>query len=339
MGKALIKDNLRRIWKTRGRFLAILAIIAIGCGFFAGVKVTSPDMKATADKYYKDQRLMDIHLISTLGFSDKEIEKLAADDDILGICGGYSADLYIRSEDGASPVAKVYSIDTSAGESSENYINRPELTEGRMPEAPDECLIEVKTPDNFQIGDTITLETQDKDNPVTDTLKYQTFKIVGRVSWVKYVDFERGTTTLGSGSISSFLMIPEEAFASDYYTDVYITLNSTRDMDSFTDEYTDRINEKKFELEGLAEDIHKERIEEIRAELESARSEAADGEDEYQDGVEKFNAEIADAETKLQNAQAEIDAKQQELDDSIAQYSVSLAQYNSGVSEYNYGRS
>ncbi len=339
MGKALIKDNLRRIWKTRGRFLAILAIIAIGCGFFAGVKVTSPDMKATADKYYKDQRLMDIHLISTLGFSHKEIEKLSADDDILGICGGYSADLYIRSEDGASPVAKVYSLDTSAGESSENYINRPELTEGRMPEAPDECVIEVKTPDNFQIGDTITLETQDKDNPVTDTLKYQTFKIVGRVSWVKYVDFERGTTTLGSGSISSYLMIPEEAFASDYYTDVYITLNSTKDMDSFTDEYTDRINEKKSELEGLAEDIHKERIEEIRAELESARSEAADGEDEYQDGVEKFNAEIADAETKLQNAQAEIDAKQQEIDDSIAQYSVSLAQYNSGVSEYNYGRS
>ena len=54
MGKALIKDNLRRIWKTRGRFLAILAIIAIGCGFFAGVKVTSPDMKATADKYYNN---------------------------------------------------------------------------------------------------------------------------------------------------------------------------------------------------------------------------------------------------------------------------------------------
>lgn len=334
MGKSLLKDTLRRIWKTRGRFFAIMAIIAIGCGFFAGIKVTSPDMKKTADLYYKNQNLMDIQLVSTLGFNDAEIEKLAGLDDIQGISGEYSADMFIKMDDGTSPVAKVYSIDTSLDENSPNYINRPVIEEGRMPEAPDECLIETKTPDAYKIGDTITLETQDPEAPVSGILKYETFKIVGRVSWVKYVDFQRGTTTIGNGSIGSYLIVPKEAFAYDYYTDVYIKLRSTDDMDSFSDEYSDRIKEKSEELEKLAEEIHSERINESRTDIENARSELSGGESDYNNGMEEFNSEITSAENQLNEAKTELENKEKELNDGIAEYSVNLAQYNAGVSDY-----
>ena len=76
MNRSIFKNTLRSIWKTKGRFLAIFAIIALGSGFFAGVKVTSPDMKLTADAYYKDTHLADLHLKSTVGFSRAEVQKL-----------------------------------------------------------------------------------------------------------------------------------------------------------------------------------------------------------------------------------------------------------------------
>ena len=48
---ALIKDVFREIKNSRNRFISIFAIIALGAGFFAGLKVTYPDMLATMDKY------------------------------------------------------------------------------------------------------------------------------------------------------------------------------------------------------------------------------------------------------------------------------------------------
>lgn len=326
MKSALIKDSLRRIRNTVGRFFAIMAIVAIGCGFFAGVKVTSPDMKKTADKYYSDQNLMDIRLISTFGFSNDEIEKLSAEyEDIRDISGGFTADMFIKMDDGTTPVTKVWSYNK------ESKINIPTVEEGHLPEAANECLIESKTPEEYKIGDTITL-MQDDDTS-DNVLKNDTFKIVGIVSWVKYTDFERGTTTIGNGSIGSYIIIPEEAFAYDYYTDVYITLKSTENMYSFSDEYQELIDEKMNELELLAGEIHEKRLSETEQELADSEKELADSEKEYNDALETFNSEISDAETKISDAKAQIADKVAEIENGRKQYDDGMTAYNSGVSE------
>lgn len=331
MKNALIKDTLRRIRNTKGRFFAIMAIIAIGCGFFAGVKVTSPDMKKTADKYYEDHNLMDVRLISTFGFSDDEIERLSAEyEDIDDISGGYTADMFIKMQDGTTPVVKVYSMDLEAAE---NGINRPVITEGRLPAAADECLIEANTPEEYKIGDTITLASGDEDNDTDDILKNDTFKIVGVASWVKYTDFERGTTTIGNGSVGSYLILPNEAFSCEYYTDIYITLKSTEGIDSFDEAYQERIDTAMEELELLAGGIHEERLAETEKELSDAEKELEDGEKEYNDGLETFNSEIADAEKKINDAKAEIADKETEIQNGRKQYDDGMAAYNTGFAE------
>ncbi len=336
MKNALIKDTLRRIRSTKGRFFAIMAIIAIGCGFFAGVKVTSPDMKKTADKYYNDRNLMDVRLVSTFGFSSDEIEELASDyDDIEQISGGYTHDMFIKMDDGTTPVVRAYSFDFNQIKSG---ISLPVVEYGRMPIAPDECLIEANTPEDYHIGDTITLISGDENTDTDDILNTDTFKIVGIASWVRYTDFERGTTTIGNGSVGSYLIIPEQAFASEYYTDVYITLKSTNGTDSFSEAYQERINAAKDELEVLAGGIHAERLAETEKELADAEKKLTDAEKEYNDALETFNNEISDAEKKISDAKAEIADTEAQIEEGRKQYDDGMAAYNTGYNELQVNR-
>lgn len=334
MKTVLIKDTFRKIRKTKGRFFAIMAIIAIGSGFFAGVKVTSPDMKKTADRYYKDQNLMDLHIISSLGFNSDEIAELSDHDEVKGISGGYSADMVIKMDDGTSPVTKVYSINTAGlDEKSDDYINRPVIVEGRMPERSDECLIERDTPQAYSIGDNITLCSGDDKTSTEDIIKNDTFKIVGKVTWVKYVDFERGTTTIGNGSIGSFLIVPDSAFAYEYYTDVYLTLNKSNEYSWFDSTYQDYIDVQKEKFEQMPETIHKKRLEEISSEISDARADVNKGQAKYDDGINEYNNEISDTEKKLSDAQKEIEKNENELESSKQKYQDGIEKYNTAVKQ------
>jgi putative ABC transport system permease protein len=340
MGNTLLKNTFRQILKTRGRFFAIMAIIAIGCGFFAGVKVTSPDMKKTADKYYHDQNLMDIHLISTIGFTDEEVLELSELDNILGASGEYSADMYMKTDDGTSPVVKVYSIGTGLDENDENYINKPTLIEGRMPQSENECLIESKTPGDYKIGDVITLESSSENASGDDTLNVNSFTVVGEVSWVKYVDFERGTTTIGNGKIESYLIIPREAFKSEYYSDVYLTLKSTQELYAFGNDYTKEVDAEINTLESLSETFQTERLDDMRNQIESSRKTYEDSVSQYElaetlfggNSILEDTAGLSDTATQLENAKNKLDEAEASVND--FKWYVLDRSYNSGYASF-----
>ncbi|MCG4775151.1 hypothetical protein L0O83_18865, partial [Lawsonibacter sp. DFI.5.51] len=64
MKNPLFKDTFREIKKSKGRFLSVFAIITLGVSFFTGIKVASPVMEVTADKYYDQNNLMDLTVVS-----------------------------------------------------------------------------------------------------------------------------------------------------------------------------------------------------------------------------------------------------------------------------------
>ena len=68
MKQAFRKNILRTIRKSFGRYVAILAIIALGVGFFTGLKASKPAMMKTGQEYVQSQRLYDYRLLSTWGF-------------------------------------------------------------------------------------------------------------------------------------------------------------------------------------------------------------------------------------------------------------------------------
>ena len=88
MKKALFKNNIKEIHKTRRRFISILIMAFLGVGFYAGLKASSPDMLESLDSYADNSNMYDIQVISTMGLTDddvNEIRKIDGIDEAYGI--------------------------------------------------------------------------------------------------------------------------------------------------------------------------------------------------------------------------------------------------------------
>ena len=77
------KNQRREVWKTFGRFLSILAIVALGVGLFSGLKVTKNAMIDTADVYLSEYAMYDEKVLTTIGVSESEVASIAAMDGVL----------------------------------------------------------------------------------------------------------------------------------------------------------------------------------------------------------------------------------------------------------------
>lgn len=356
MTKALLKDLLREIWRSKSRFLAIMAIVAIGSGFFAGVKSSCPDMKMTAKAYYEDYNLADFHVMSNYGLDDEDIKAIRKAVNVRGITGGYSVDAMVKSSDD-NIVLKVISFDISNPDTVDN-INRPLLVDGRLPRSSGECVVvESKLAStDLEIGTKLQLYLEKDD--LSESLNTTEFKVVGTINLPSYVGFQYGNTTIGDGEIDSYILVPEEDFAYEVYTDIYFTLDETEGLDPFEQEYTDII-EKNAELLDENKELSYGRYDAIVAEAEEALDEARK---ELADGEAEANKQLEDAKKELDDAKATLDESRQKLDDGWDEYYDGVAslnteiadakrqlnegritlknaevQYNNGLAEYNSG--
>ena len=95
MTRNVYNKNIRRtIFGSLGRYIAIMAIIALGVGFFAGVKNTKGSMMETLDKYVQDQNMYDYRLISTYGFTEDDEKALQKVDAVAEAEGSVTADFF-----------------------------------------------------------------------------------------------------------------------------------------------------------------------------------------------------------------------------------------------------
>lgn len=358
--KAIQKDFWREIRYTRSRFMSILILVALAVAFLSGLRSTAPDMKNTCDSYLDQQNFMDIQVMSTLGLTEEDLEALL---DQPGIADGEACwviDAYAQSPD-LDIVAKVYSLP--------QRLNTITLTDGRMPEAADECVVEEHLLEllDLKIGDTLTLATS---GDYEDALTVDTVTIVGVVISPLYISVERGTSTLGTGQVAAYLYLPREAFDLDYYTALYLTVDGAAAETAFSAEYDDLVDGVVDALEPLGKeraqlrreslvDEATEKLDEAQAELDDAKAEAEqelsdaeaeladarkeldDGWAEYLDGVNTFDQEIADAEQEiadgeqeLADALVELNDGQKELADARKELDDGWAEYYDGLEEY-----
>ncbi len=337
--KALLHDILVEIRRTHNRYLSILCIVLLGVGFFAGIKSTCPDMKETAQQYFEDQNLMDMHLKSSMGFTEEDVDSLKAQEDIACVSPSYSVDAFVEPAEGDPMLVRAWSWENGAQEQ-EDTVNMPVLKEGRWPEKENECLVEhgMYSGESFQVGQTITLFLEEGD--LSESLKTQTFTIVGVVESPMYINFERGSSSVGNGSIRSFLYLPEDAFAYEVYTDVFLTYKDTQGLPFYEDEYQDVMDEKTPVLEQLAEEQEQTRHDDIYNEAKSAidasQAELDEGIAQYEENKALFEQQIADAQSQLQSAQKQIQdsesllqSQQKQLESGKAQYSAALSQWQS----------
>jgi len=129
--KSLLTDLVRAIRRTLPRFLSITAIIAIGVGFYAGINATSPDMRLTSDKYFDEMNLMDIRLLSPMGFRESDLEMIRGTEGVRDVRESHTKDIFAISGEDKSTV-RLYAYDIGS-EASAASINRVILTEGTIP--------------------------------------------------------------------------------------------------------------------------------------------------------------------------------------------------------------
>lgn len=318
MRNSLMKDTFRQISRSPSRYLSILLIVALGVGFFAGIKATAPDMKVTADKYFDDYRLMDFRLISTMGFNEEDIKAIESLQEIEGVSPSYSLDVLAEFE-GNENVVKLMSIPMDKVNTDDNsYINRIKLVKGRLPENAGEILAEHGNGinPNYPIGAKVRFSSG-KDEDISEFLKSEEYTVVGLVETPYYLSFERGSTNIGTGSISSFMIIPQKEFKLEVYTDVYLTVREARSVLTYNEEYDKILDPIKDKLKEIGEERavlrYEEIMDEANEELNKAKKELAHGEKELEEELKKAEGELDNARKQLEEGQKELDKSEREF--------------------------
>lgn len=265
MKRMIFKNCLREIKDSFGRFFAIFAIVLIGVAFFAGVTATAPDMKHSSDQYYDAYNLMDIRLLSNIGFTEDDIRQAERLEQLEGLFASYNMDA-VAVTNGQQNTIRIMGLpDTGADEQNVDYINRLRIKEGRLPEREGECVVvhNKSKGGTVAIGDKLVLDTGD-DGKITDKLKNEQYEVVGIVYTPYYLSFDMGQSEVGNGRISYCIFMRNSEFISEYYTEVFATVRDTKALDTYSKGYFDKVGKAKDALEALAAERVAARIQEIR---------------------------------------------------------------------------
>ena len=333
-----------------GRFISIFFIVALGVAFYSGIRASEPSMRITADQYFDDSELMDLKVMGTMGLTKADIKAIGKVSGIEAVEGGYSKDVLCPVGDNEKVVHML---------STQKNFNQVSIVEGRLPEKAGECLVDEDflSYTDLKLGDTVTFHSGDGE-ALTDSLVTDAYKIVGIGNSPLYISFGRGSSTIGTGEISGFVVVDKSSFDMDVYTEAYVKVSGAEEKTAFTDEYNnlsdaakeavsaieeercavrkqeivDEANEKLADSEKTVNEKSQE-LEDAKKELESGKSKAAEelekAKQQLTDGeaeLAEAKQQIADGETQLANAKAQLNDKQAQLDSAEAQYESGKAQ-------------
>jgi putative ABC transport system permease protein len=332
-----LKKNIRRsITGSLGRYIAILLIIMLGVAFFAGLRLTHPAMSATQTAYLQETQLYDLRLLSTIGFDEADVEAVSQCEGVTAAEGSVYADFILLRGD-AELVYRAHALTDS--------INQPDLVAGRMPEADNECLLDANRFTEDMIGATIDL-AQCNDEDTLDQFAYTTYTVTGLARSPLYLSADRGTTSLGSGTLTGFVLIPIGGFDTEYYTELFV--KCTDEFAPYSDAYNDYVDtlsdaveqSATLSVEGRFDDLVSDAQQEIadaEQELEDGRAEGQQKLDDAKQELDDALAELQDGQTELDDAKAQLEDGQAELDDAKAQLSDAKTQLDEAAEQLQSG--
>lgn len=348
MNKSIIKLTKREISSSLGRYLAIFAIIALGAGLFVGLRLSRPDFLETYNNYTHETNFYDFRLVSTLGLTDDDLAEVKKLDGVKLAEGAVGADFLFNTADEDNLIMMAQSIPEN--------VNQIKLKAGRMPEKANECLADPDMYSKDDIGSTIKL-SKDNSEQTFDTFAYDEYTIVGLADSVLYINMERGSSTLGNGSVKGYIYIPMDGFSTDYYTDIYVCVDSegyvySDEYEQSTQKYVDGLEKFMSERAVIRRDAI---IDDAMSQLDDAKKQYEDGKTQYDAAKAEYDAGYAeyvqkksDTEAQLEKARKEIenaesmmgnssviDQKQAELDAAKAELDKGQAEYERGLQQFN----
>ena len=331
-----------------GRFVSIFFIVALGVAFYSGIRASEPSMRFTADQYFDDSKLMDLKVMGTMGLTKADIKAIGKVSGIEAVEGGYSKDVLCPVGDNEKVVHML---------SMQKNFNQVSVVEGRLPEKAGECLVDEDflSYTDLKVGDTVTFHSGDGE-ALTDSLVTDTYKIVGIGNSPLYISFGRGSSTIGTGEISGFVVMDKASFDMDVYTEAYVKVSGAEEKTAFTDEYNNLSDAAKEAVSAIEEErcaVRKQEIvdeanekladsektvNEKSQELEDAKKELESGKSKAAEELEKAKQQLTDGEAELADAKQQIADGETQLADAKAQLNDKQAQLSSAEAEYESGK-
>lgn len=339
MKSAFHKDIARSVTRGLGRFLAIAGIVALGCGFYAGLRMTGPDMRLAGDSFYDGTHLYDIRMLCSLGFTQDQLDEVREVEGVEAACAAKSTDIMAMLND-EQYAMRVISFDARAAAAStcedgvnvnsgdDAYLNRLVLTQGSWPKRAGECILSADrvmgTP--IQVGDVVEVLYGSRD--LDGVLTVREFTVTGLARSSSYVSsVTLGSTSLGSGSIEQFAYVTEDSFDQDCpYTEFFVSAAGAAEEFSGSDAYQVRVDEAANRLDGLARDLAENRLEQVKGE---AQAKVDDAQSELDEERVKADDEIAEGQAKLDDAAHQLSEAKEKIASGQAEYGVGLSQLQS----------
>ena len=331
-----------------GRFVSIFFIVALGVAFYSGIRASEPSMRITADQYFDDSELMDLKVMGTMGLTKADIKAIGKVSGIEAVEGGYSKDVLCPVGDNEKVVHML---------SMQKNFNQVSVVKGRLPEKAGECLVDEDflSYTDLKVGDTVAFHSGDGE-ALTDSLVTDTYKIVGIGNSPLYISFGRGSSTIGTGEISGFVVVDKASFDMDVYTEAYVKVSGAEEKTAFTDEYNNLSDAAKEAVSAIEEERCAARKQEIvdeanekladsektvnekSQELENAKKELESGKSKAAEELEKAKQQLTDGEAELADAKQQIADGETQLADAKAQLNEKQAQLSSAEAEYESGK-
>ncbi|MEY8513995.1 ABC transporter permease [Lactococcus taiwanensis] len=290
--KTLNKEIRRSITGSLGRFLSIFSLMVLGVFAFVGLKVSGPDMRATAEHFYRQQQLADLTVTSSLGLDQSDQKFLKQTSGLKKIEFGYFQDVVIK--DTHTSLRLFSQPDT---------LSTYQLMSGKMPQDSGEIALDYRFKADYHLGETLHFAAEAQDE--SRILRKDNFKIVGFVKSSEYVDKNTfGPTTVGTGQLNGYAVVPKKAFQSKVYLMARLRYKNLAGLSIYDEKYNQRLEQHQKQLESRLKQQGKSRLSELREksqiELDEARQELA----QQETNLTHQENQLTEQKLQLEQAQA-----------------------------------
>ena len=305
--KSYRKNILREMKSSISRVVSLFGIVALGVMMLTGLMCIAPDMRTAAQKYYVQQNVFDLRVLSTLGLSQGDVSAIAAVDGVDAVQAVKYQDVESHwTGDEQTTVARLYQLPAYPQADTPENMNRPVLLSGRMPEAAGECVVHVMGHGSpVELGTQLTLPEE------TEGVSGQVFTVVGTVQDPLHFSSDSESSTVGDGQLDCILFVPEGTLTADYYTVCYIKAENAGLYDNYSDEYQAAVDAVAEKLKAIQSVQCTARREEL---MDTANDKLTEARAEYDSQKAEAERQFAEAEAKLADAQAQLDAAKAQLE-------------------------
>ena len=300
----------RGIYRTiRGslkRFLSIVVITALGVSVMCGLKAGCADLRDSVDAYFDQQSVYDINVQSTYGLTRDDLAAIQEVDGVETAEGIYTETAYTAVGTTRERVV-VQSL-------SKENIDQPMLVSGDLPESAGEVAVTSKflKASGKKLGDTVSFAANDANSSnqsAKDQFAAGDYTITAEVLDPTDVSSDSTVNDFRAASAADYkFYVSEDAATSSSYSAIHVVVEGAKDLNSYSDAYTARINEVKGNIEKIRDEREKARAQELTADT-PASLDAAERQANMLFGIEQDNINRM-AEGSEERVQAQTDLNQ-----------------------------